>query len=402
MVERKGVGDAVERMSALSGELPLAAEVVTQVAGFASWLRSHAFLAAVPETKTALAALTHVDLADEGEVMQALRAVYAKTPAQWGMFEGLFRRHFLEQGRRLQEKRRVDAVGTGRTTGAGRNDEERMKVAAMSPIPGSSRSTGERYAVRVDGDVLKAVCQETVRAMASLPAPPGRRFEPGLYGHIDLRRTAQSAMRTCGLVQHWHRRRLALDRPRVMLLMDVSGSMKPHASFLTTIAWSFLRTPARVEVFVFSTRLLRVTALLRRRGVVGLAERDFAAAGLAGGTRIGDCLWDLMNRQTGLINRHTVLIVASDGFDAGQPERLHSAFETLRQRVRRIVWLNPLLGDPEYDPTVSAMRIALPYLDAFVDVHDAPSWQAVVQAGVLARSTITLQNVRFDSLRPPG
>ncbi|WP_274433166.1 vWA domain-containing protein [Alicyclobacillus sp. ALC3] len=380
----------------------VSAEVVAQVSRFAPWLRSHGFRAAAPETEAALSALTHLDLTDEGDVICALRAVYAKSPAQWGSFESLFRRYFRGEGRRFEEKRRVGTAAAGGQGQTEWREEEQVKVAAMSPLPGYSRDVGERYAVKVDGAILKAVARVTSRAVSRVPAPLSRKLEPALRGRVDLRRTTKTAMRTAGQVQRWLWRRAAPDRPRIVMLMDVSGSMKSFAPFLTTLAWTFLHSRARAEVFLFSTRLVRVTALLRRRGLTGLSERDLGVSGLQGGTRIGDSLSELLDRHRGIIHRHTVLVIASDGFDAGHPERLHTAFEALRQCALRIVWLNPLLFEQDYDPTISAMRTALPYLDAFVDVHDVATWQAAVDAGLFAQAAVTARSFRSGSLRWPG
>jgi uncharacterized protein with von Willebrand factor type A (vWA) domain len=165
-----------------------------------------------------------------------------------------------------------------------------------------------------------------------------------------------------------------------VLLIDISGSMKEYAPFMTTLAWSFTRLHLRCEVFVFSTRLKRVTQLVARKAIQGIPVSELAE--LKGGTRIGEAFEELLYKYGGLLRRHTFVIIASDGFDAGHPERLRSALRTLSERVRHVVWLNPLLGDPEYEPISSGMSAAMPYIHRLVDVHDLDSWRDAVEGQI--------------------
>jgi uncharacterized protein with von Willebrand factor type A (vWA) domain len=103
---------------------------------------------------------------------------------------------------------------------------------------------------------------------------------------------------------------------------------------------------------------------------------------LKGGTRIGEALEELQYRYGGLLRRHTFVIIVSDGFDAGHPERLRSAMQTLSERVRHVVWLNPLLGDPGYEPISGGMSAAMPYIHRLVDVHDLDSWLKAVEGQI--------------------
>lgn len=103
---------------------------------------------------------------------------------------------------------------------------------------------------------------------------------------------------------------------------------------------------------------------------------------LKGGTRIGEALEELQHRYGGLLRRHTFVIIVSDGFDAGHPQRLRSALQALSDRVRHVVWLNPLLGDPGYEPISGGMSAAMPYIHRLVDVHDLDSWRKAVESQV--------------------
>jgi uncharacterized protein with von Willebrand factor type A (vWA) domain len=243
--------------------------------------------------------------------------------------------------------------------------------------PGSSPSQGDRYALQADPDQLRAVLAISKRASRQFDSPPGRRFRRGGRDRVNLRETMRESVRYAGepLSLRWQQYRP--DRASVVLLIDISGSMKEYAPFMTAFAWSFTRLRLRCEVFVFSTRLKRVTHLVARKAVQGITMSELTE--LKGGTRIGEALEELQRRYSSLLRRHTFVIIVSDGFDAGHPERLRSAMQTLSERVRHVAWINPLLGEPGYEPVSGGMSAAMPYIHRLVDVHDLDSWQKAVE-----------------------
>lgn len=363
--------------------LDLVGEVAQQVQGFTPWLRQYGFRAGPSETLSALSALCLLDLTNSSSVMFGLQSVYSRSESEWSLFPTLYERYFLGRGVRLEERRRVveqDAVNpVGRPSGK----RSSPRITAASLLPGFSPDDGERFLLQVDKQGLKSVVDATKLAIRTMESPRGRRYRRGAREQIDLRRSLRQAMRYGGEPMRFAWRGRRPDRPRVVFLLDISGSMKAYAPFFTTLAWSFLRTRARVQLFVFSTSLLRVTGLVGRKGLSGMSVEELGGLrGLRGGTRIGQSLQQLLSRYPGLLARHTQLIVASDGFDAGPPEQLHNAMRDLRDRVGRIVWLNPLLGDANYQPTATGMSAALPYIDHFVDTHDVATWHHAVARGV--------------------
>jgi len=372
----------VERVD-LSGLTGMTAAVIRQVREFTPFLRKHGFRVGTPETLTALRCLTEADLSLPEELFLALRSVYARSPAEWASFPHLFKRHFLNQGTRLEEKKRVQAEERSGNSRSPTVTQDRPPILSFAMQPGSSPSQGERYALQADPSRLRAVLAVSKRALRQFDSPPGRRFRRGGRDRVNLRATMRGSVRYAGepLRLHWQQYRP--DRPSVMILIDISGSMKEYAPFMTTLAWSFTRLRLRCEVFVFSTRLKRVTHLVARKAIQGIPVSELAE--LKGGTRIGEALEELLYRYGGLLRRHTFVIIASDGFDAGHPERLRSALRTLSERVRHVVWLNPLLGDPEYEPISSGMSAAMPYIHRLVDVHDLDSWRQAVEESQIFR-----------------
>ncbi len=239
----------------------------------------------------------------------------------------------------------------------------------------------ENLASRVDALRRKDFAQCTpeelallTRLMARLRVRPPmrrtRRRAPARSGDPDLRRTLRRAMRTGGepIDRRWRRRRTR--RRRLVLVLDVSGSMSTYSRALALFAHAALRSGPDWEAFAFGTRLTRVTR--------ALAETDpdaaFAAAAAEvtdwdGGTRIGESLRTLLDEH-GRAVRGAVCVILSDGLDVGDPALLAEQMERLARLAHRVVWLNPLKGTEGYAPLARGMAAALPHVDVFRAGHN--------------------------------
>jgi uncharacterized protein with von Willebrand factor type A (vWA) domain len=207
-----------------------------------------------------------------------------------------------------------------------------------------------------------------------------RRTRPDPRGRLpDLRRTLRSSLRTQGeLVRRsWRKRRL---RPRrLVLFLDVSGSMADYSRALLQFAHAVARGVQQVEVFCFGTRLTRLTDALRRRDpALALDTATATVLDWDGGTRIGDSLRDF-NRAWGWRNvvRGAIVVVCSDGLERGDPNVLASQMARLSRFAHRIVWVNRLKGDTRYQPLAGGMQPALPFVDLLVPGHNLASLEAL-------------------------
>ena len=156
--------------------------------------------------------------------------------------------------------------------------------------------------------------------------------------------------------------------------------MSAYSFFYLRLARALSTELADVHCFIFHTRLTGVAAALRDPDPWRSQEKlHLLSAGWAGGTRIGECLRDF-NRDAGtrLLNSRSAVIIVSDGYDTGEPELLDEALATLRRRARRLVWLNPLLGQPGFRPESRGMRAALPHLDLLAPGADLESVERVL------------------------
>ncbi len=203
-----------------------------------------------------------------------------------------------------------------------------------------------------------------------------RRRRPGRGPWLDLRRTVRRSLRHGGELLTWARRE-PKRRPRpLVVIADISGSMERYARLLLHFIYGVtagLDQP--VESFVFGTRLTRITRPMADRDVDrALHAVSQAVDDWAGGTRIGECL-KRFNFDWGrrVLGRGAVVLLISDGWDRGDPALLGREMARLKRSCHRLIWLNPLLGLPEYEPLTRGMQAALPYVDDFLPVHNLAS-----------------------------
>jgi uncharacterized protein len=187
----------------------------------------------------------------------------------------------------------------------------------------------------------------------------------------DLRRTVRAALRTEGEPIRRHFRTPATRHRRLVLLLDVSGSMEPYARALLRFVQAAVAGRRRVEAFALGTRLTRITRELGSRDPdEALRKAAERVVDWSGGTRLGDGL-RRFNEEWGVrgMARGAVVVILSDGWDRGDPEQLAEAMQRLRRVAYRVVWVNPLKVTPGYAPLARGMAAALPYVDRFVEGH---------------------------------
>ena len=202
-----------------------------------------------------------------------------------------------------------------------------------------------------------------------------RRWRPSSRGAADLRRIVARNLKHGGeLVEVPRRSRVVKPRPLVVIA-DVSGSMDRYSRMLLHFITGIMRGTARVESFVFATRLTRLTRALRDRRLGSSATRVIRdVQDWGGGTRIGEALRAFNVHWARRVMRNgPVVLIVSDGWDRGEPSLLAREIARLRRGSRRLVWLNPLLGSEGYEPLTRGMRAALPHIDDFMAAHNLQS-----------------------------
>jgi uncharacterized protein with von Willebrand factor type A (vWA) domain len=209
-----------------------------------------------------------------------------------------------------------------------------------------------------------------------------RRKRPGNGHSIDLRRTLRNSYSYGGEVLIWARRESKFKLRPLVIIADISGSMERYTRLLLHFIYGLshsLHQP--VEAFVFGTRLTRITRQLRNRDIdQALMGVSLAVLDWAGGTRIGESLKDFnFNWGRRVLGHGAVVLIISDGWDRGDMDVLEREMARLQRSCYRLIWLNPLLGSPTYEPLTRGMQTALPYTDNFLPVHNLASLEDLTQ-----------------------
>jgi len=208
-----------------------------------------------------------------------------------------------------------------------------------------------------------------------------RRLTPGRGQILDLRKTLRRNLKYGGEPLELSRlQRKSKLRPLV-LICDVSGSMERYTRMLLHFIHTISGDVEHTEAFLFATRLTRITRYLNHRGVDQTVDQvSKAVPDWAGGTRIGEAL-KTFNFQwlRRVLRSGAVVLVISDGWDRGDPELLSKETSRLQRSCHRLVWLNPLLGSPGYQPLTRGMQAAMPYIDDFLPVNNLNSLDALAR-----------------------
>jgi hypothetical protein len=219
------------------------------------------------------------------------------------------------------------------------------------------------------------------RMAARLATRRSRRLVPTRgRGEMDPRRSFRRALSTQGELVDLARRARPIEKPRLVALVDTSGSMDAHARFVIPFLLSLRKAARSTEIFAFNTSLTRLTPWLRSGRVAATLERlAESVPDWSGGTRIGECLARFVGDWLdALVDSRTVVLVVSDGLDRGDVAALAGAMRAIRSRARRVLWLNPLLSDARYEPTARGMAAALPYVDRLLPAHDLESLERLL------------------------
>lgn len=227
---------------------------------------------------------------------------------------------------------------------------------------------------------------EAYRLIAALRAHPPRRLSRRRrpVGHrrgaLDLRRSVRKALRTSGEPVALRRLGRVARARRVVLLLDVSGSMEPYSRALLRFAHSAVMARNGIEAFTLGTRLTRVTRELSWHDPDRALGRAAASVvDMAGGTRLGPSLHSFIELYGATsMARGAVVVILSDGWDRGDPKQLAAEMARLSRLAYRIVWVNPLKASPGYAPLARGMAAALPYVDEFVEGHSYAALERLV------------------------
>lgn len=374
-------------------------DLLPRLGAFARLLHDAGMEAGPRRLTNATQALAYIDLKQQLDFRNALRSVFVSRKEDIPTFEAAFDIFWAPPDPRMSagmipgrsrplpmspERAKVWAQALGLNRSQMNREQDPKEFTASS-----SGYSAEELLRHKDFESMTWAETEQVRKLLE-QAPwrvaerRTRRLRASRTGRIDLRRSARHAIRSSGELMTLFRRRPRVRRRPLVLICDVSGSMERYSRLLMIFAHAIARRED-LETFVFSTRLTRITRLLRQRDLdhalesVSKGVHDFS-----GGTRIGDALGDFNRRWARRVLGHgAVVIIVSDGWDRGDPTHLAAELVHLRRSAHRLIWLNPLLGSEGYQPLTRGMATALPYCDDFLAAHNL---QALEDLGRLLAS----------------
>jgi uncharacterized protein with von Willebrand factor type A (vWA) domain len=363
-------------------------ELTRTLVGFARVLRAAGVPASPDRVHQTVTAVGHLDVCRRDDVYWAGRLTLCAGPDDLDRYDRAFTAYFggltAPQMRTVppaQVLRPVAVPGTERPAGDGADPEE---------LPAATASEVEVLRHR-DLAGLSPAEREVVRRLIGLLDPVGetrvsRRHRPAYRGTVDPGRTVRTMLRRGGEPVRLERRARRVRPRRLVLLVDVSGSMQPYADPYLRFAHAAARRRPGTEVFTIGTRLTRITREMRSRDPsTALLAVSAAVPDWSGGTRLGELLKAFLDRwgQRG-VARGAVVVVASDGWERGDATQLGDQMARLARLAHRVVWVNPHRGMPGYAPMTAGMLAALPSVDDFVDGHTFDALQRL--AGLLAAS----------------
>jgi uncharacterized protein len=358
---------------------------------FCRLLRDRELLVTPSEVIDALHTTRAIDLSDRQEVKLALRSVLTARPEDLPVYDATFEefwrtRLFLRPEERDDEgviSKDLDSQGEEKSVpqiaqgDQPRDDgDDELEMPLYSPV----EVLAARDFSSFRADEMAEIARAIMVLARKLATRESRRYRSTRRGHaVDLRRTFRRNIKFGGTVVELARKRRKIRKPRIVLICDVSRSMDTYSRFLLQFIYALQNTLGRVESFVFSTRLTRVTDYFDSGDIYRALDRiAMEVPDWSGGTRIGYSLrtfneeWALR-----LVNKYTIVLVMSDGLDTGDASLLEEEMEKLQKRAARMIWLNPLLGNEDYRPLARGMSAALPHVDLFASAHNLASLQAL-------------------------
>ena len=363
------------------------AAVSTRLSELAAVMRAHGARVGVGELLCAHRALAAVDPTSREDAYFALRAALCSTRAELAMFADAFALVFAapedEHEDPLAELGHIERAALPRI-GIPQVD---IPVPQDIEMPLPAAYSAEELLREKDfaeyTDAERALARTLLRRIAARsPQRLSRRSRPTRRRRDthDLRATVRASLRHGGELIERRYREPGRRARRVVLVCDVSGSMAPYARMLLQYLQASVAAHARVEAFVFGTRLTRVTRDLDGRDPDRALRRAAdRVSDWSGGTRIGAALAELNREHGRRIGRGAVVVVLSDGWDRGDPDLLGAEMARLRRTAHRLLWLNPLAADPRYEPLTRGMRAALPHVDHLLPGNSIASLEALAE-----------------------
>ena len=360
-------------------------ETVTQsILGFAVYAREHELQVGVREAQEALTIASLGLMGDKEIFRYALKSVFCSCAENANVFDQLFADYWglpkasvtsritMKNQLNAQKQMQRSLVLLGKGENSEGKEEEAKNVSGANAAE-QLRKTDFSKLSEMDSEYLEKLATDLWKQMS-------KRLKKKLKnsttkGRIDLRQTIRNNIGSGGAMLELKRKYKKPSKNRLIILLDVSGSMDKYSFFLLRFILALRTHFKRIDAYIFSTTLIRITDILHIRELESvLRVLSQHADNWSSGTKIGECLKHF-NQQFAkrALSGKNMTIVLSDGLDTGEPEVLATELHKIKRRTRRLIWLNPLKGMPGYQPRTRGMMAALPEIDHFMPAHNVES-----------------------------
>ncbi len=342
------------------------------------------------DVEEGLRGLTFIRFASPQEVRWVLRSILAKSYNEQQLFDLHYDEYWKQLDRAVDSKIKEDESvttqhGTKDTPPSlqslkswlyGNNEVQEEEIASYSATTVVTQKDFSAFTEDEREEVMR-----WIEIMAQkLAHQKQRRYKKSTQGKFDMRHTVRANLRRGGEWIHLLYKQRKQRRLKLVLICDVSKSMDIYSRFFVQFLYGFQQISHQIETFVFSTHLHRITEQLHinnfQEAWAKVSER---VPDWSGGTRIGASLQTFTQEYRGLLNRRSVVLIMSDGWDTGDMDVLEESMEEIQRHVLKVIWLNPLAGNPNFQPSVLGMQTAMPYIDIFTSAHNLESLQKVVE-----------------------
>jgi uncharacterized protein with von Willebrand factor type A (vWA) domain len=370
------------------------AGLTEQVILFSRFLKQHGFKAFSSSVVDALRSLEQGEIGERQDFFHILRANFVSTDAEWRVFDELFKAFWRTASKEpeRQEKaekpsepehrqdmileRMLEPGGEHRADRGMESEKSCLEGAIYSPVALLEKrdlSCFDRRDIRIAQLVFRSM-------LSSFRLSETRRWKRSRSpGNVDFRPILKRSLKSGGIPLELFYRRKRKRLKKLVILVDVSGSMDRYARFVMPFVLGLKGVGSRADVYVFSTSLTPITRFVRKLSIENALDMiSETVPDWSGGTRIGDSLRQFNERYGPKhLNKKTVAVIMSDGWDLGARNILRREMETLAGKVHAVLWLNPLAGDPDYRPLCRGMQTVLPYVDHLLPADSLQSLRRV-------------------------
>lgn len=350
---------------------------------FARYLRLHGFTVGIEEETLILQALQLFDYTSYESFFLLLKTIICRSKSNLDDFDYLFRQYWRQLDKTIDAKRKdekkkkkpptPEAQFASLNTWLKGNPKKETEETAGYSV---KESLSQKDFSAVPGNEVDEL-MKCIRSLSRrLAAKSNRRYELSNKVDLpDLRQTLRKNLRRGGELIDIMHRRPKRNRVKLLMLCDVSKSMELYSAFLLQFMYAFQQVYGRMETFIFSTTLQRITTMLKQKHFGEALELlSSENEGWNSGTRIGESLHTFVNDYGNkLIDSKTIVIILSDGWDTGNIETLEQSMRIIHRKAKKVIWLNPLAGYAAYRPEVAGMKAAMPYIDVFAPVYNVES-----------------------------